>query len=177
MSDTLYILAASYDHVDDALSAYEEIEAAYRHVGSTRDFDATVIARAQDGEVEIVRRHDEAARHGTQVGLGWGIAAGAVAVLFPAVGIFGALAVGGGVGAALGHVAKHASRSMPREDLMRLGEVLDRGEAGLVVVYASEMAGRVTPAVSGASSTVRTTTSVPVDQLAADIRDAETAAR
>jgi uncharacterized membrane protein len=176
MSDTLYVLAASYDHVDDAVSAYEAIEAAYRHVGTTHDFDATVIARGEDGEVEIVRRHDEPARHGTQVGLGWGIAAGAVAALFPAVGIFGALAVGGGVGAALGHVAKHASRSMTRDDLMSLGEVLDRGDAGLVVVYASEMAGRITPAVDRASSTVRTTTTVSVDQLAAEIRDSETAA-
>jgi uncharacterized membrane protein len=177
MSDTLYVLAASYDELDDAVAAYDAIEAAYRHVGTNHDFDATVIARGDDGEVEIVRRHDEPARHGTQVGLGWGVAAGAVAVLFPGVGIFGALAVGGGTGAALGAVARHASRSMTREDLMTLGQVLDRGDAGLVVVFASEMAGRVTPAVSGATSTVRTTTSVSVDQLASEIRDAEAAAR
>jgi uncharacterized membrane protein len=175
MSDTLYVLAASYDDVEDALSAYEAIGAAYRHVGSSHDFDATVIAKNESGNVEIVRRHDEPTRHGTAVGLNWGLAAGAVAALFPAVGILGALAVGGGAGAALGAVAGHASGGMRREDLMTLGQVLDRGGAGLVVVYAPEMADRVAAAVTAASTTVRATASVSADQLAADIRATEAA--
>jgi uncharacterized membrane protein len=173
MSDTLYILAASYDDVEDALSEYEAIKVAYRHVGSSHDFDATVIARDEAGKVEIVRRHDEPTRHGTAVGLNWGLAAGAVAALFPAVGILGALAVGGGAGAALGAVAGHASSGMSRDDLMTLGQVLDEGDAGLVVVYASEMAGQVNANVTGARRIVRGTTSVTADQLAADIREAE----
>ena len=125
MSDTLYVLAAAYDRVDDALSGYEAIKVAYRHVGSSHDFDATVVAKNEAGKVEIVRRHDEPTRHGTAVGLNWGLAAGAVAALFPAVGILGALTVGGGAGAALGAMAGHASRGMSREDLMTLGQVLD----------------------------------------------------
>ena len=99
MSDKLYVLAASYDHVDDALAEYQAIEAAYRHVGTTHDFDATVIAKDDKGKVEIVRRHEEQKRHGAEVGFGWGLAVGAVAALFPAVGIIGALAAGGGAGA------------------------------------------------------------------------------
>ena len=114
MSDTLYVLAAAYDRVEHAISAFEAIKVAYRHVGSSHDFDATVVARNEVGEVEIVRRHDEPTRHGTAVGLNWGLAAGAVAALFPAVGILGALAVGGGAGAALGAIAGHASRSSRR---------------------------------------------------------------
>ena len=58
MSDVLYVLAASYDDVADALTEYEAIEVAYRHVGSSHDFDATVIARDDAGKVEIVRRHE-----------------------------------------------------------------------------------------------------------------------
>jgi uncharacterized membrane protein len=174
MSDTLYVLAASYDDVEDAVSEYEAIRVAYRHVGSSHDFDATVIARDAEGRVEIVRRHDEPTRHGTQVGLNWGLAAGAVAALFPAVGIFGALAVGGGAGAALGAIAGHTSRGMSRDDLMTLGEVLDEGAGGLVVVYASEMADRVASSVTRAKRTVRGTTRLTADQLAAEIREAET---
>ena len=169
MSDTLYVLAASYDKVDAALSDFEAIEAAYRHVGSTRDFDATVIAKNADGEVEIVRRHDEAKRHAKATGAGWGIAAGAVAVLFPAVGILGALAVGGGTGAAIAAATGHASRSMTRDDLMTLGHVLDEGDAGLVVVYASDMADRVGAGVSAAKRTVRATTTLSAEQLAAEM--------
>ena len=35
MSDTLYVLAASYENVEDALSESEAIKVAYRHVGSS----------------------------------------------------------------------------------------------------------------------------------------------
>ena len=130
MSDTLYVLAASYDDVVDALAAYESIKAAYRHVGSSHDFDATVIAKDPAGKVDLVRKHDEPTRHGAAVGLNWGLAAGAVAALFPAVGILGALAAGGGAGAALGALAGHAGAGMSRADLMTLGQVLDEGDAG-----------------------------------------------
>jgi hypothetical protein len=71
MSDTLYVLAASYDDVKDALAEYEAIKAAYRHVGSSHDFDATVIAKDEAGKVDLVRRHDEPTRHGAAIGLNW----------------------------------------------------------------------------------------------------------
>ena len=133
MSEMRYVLAASYDTVEDALAEFEAIEVAYKHVGTSLDFDATVIAKDEAGKVQIVRRHDEPKKHATDVGLGWGLAAGAVAALFPAVGIIGALAVGGGAGAALGALAGHAASGMTRDDLKALGEVLDSGDAGLVV--------------------------------------------
>jgi len=132
-----------------------------------------VIAKNEAGKVEIVRKHDEPTRHGTAVGLNWGLAAGAVAALFPAVGILGALAVGGSAGAALGAVAGHAGTGMSRDDLMTLGQVLDEGHAGVVVVYASDMADQVAANVTAASRTVRGTTRLTADQLAADIREAE----
>jgi uncharacterized membrane protein len=173
MGDTLYVLAASYDNVEDALAGYQAIEAAWRHVSSSHDFDATVVAKDETGKVQIVRRHDEPTRHGTAAGLGWGLATGAVVALFPAVGILGALAVGGGAGAALGAVAGHASRAMSRDDLKTLGEVLDKGDAGLVVVYPPEMADRVAVSVTAASSKVQATANITAEQLAADVRAAE----
>ena len=169
MSDVLYVMAASYDDVEDALAEYEAIKVAYRHVGSSHDFDATVITKDAAGRVDIVRGHDEAKRHSTAVGLNWGLAAGAVAALFPAVGILGALAVGGGAGAAIGALAGHANRGMTRTDLMTLGEVLDEGAAGLVIVYASDMADRVAAGVTAARRTVRATTTMTADELAASI--------
>jgi uncharacterized membrane protein len=170
---SLYVLAAAYDRLDDALAAYEAVDVAYRHVGSSHVFDATVIAKDEAGKVDIVRRHDEPTRHGTEVGFNWGLAAGAVAALFPAVGILGALAVGGGAGAALGHMAGHASNGMSREDLTALGQVLDEGEAGLVVAYASEMADRVNASVGSPRVTVRKTARVTPQELKA-ARDAVT---
>jgi len=172
MSEMRYVLAASYDTVDDALAEFEAIEVAYKHVGTSLDFDATVIAKDEAGKVQIVRRHDEPKKHATDVGLGWGLAAGAVAALFPAVGIIGALAVGGGAGAALGALAGHAASGMTRDDLKALGEVLDSGDAGLVVVYGPDMVDRVATSVQAATGRVRTTTDVSTEELAADLRAA-----
>jgi uncharacterized membrane protein len=173
LHETLYVLAASYDRVDDALVDYEAIEVAWRHVSSSHHFDATVVAKDETGKVQIVRRHDEPTRHGAATGLGWGLAIGAVAALFPAVGILGAVAAGGGAGAALGAVAGHAGGALGREDLKALGEVLDQGDAGLVVVYPPEMADRVATSVTAASAKVQATAGITGEQLAADVRAAE----
>ncbi len=132
-----------------------------------------MIAKQPDGKVEIVSRHDEPKREGTTVGLGWGLAAGAVAALFPAVGIVSALAIGGGSGAAIGALTHRAASGITREDLKALGEVLDQGHAGVVVVYGPDMADRVSSTIKLATSRVRATTDVSSEQLAADLREAE----
>ena len=161
MSENMYVLAASYDSVDQALADFEGIDAAFRHVGMSGEFDAIVIAKTKGSEIEIVRHHDEAARRARKLGIGWGLAAGMVAVLFPVVGILGAVAVGGGTGVAIGKVAHHAARGLSRDDLKLLGEVLDRGDAGLVVLDGSDMADRVTTGVTRATSTTFATTESP----------------
>jgi hypothetical protein len=56
---------------------------------------------------------------------------------------------------------------------MMLGQALDQGDAGLVVVYSSDMADQVAANVSSARRTVRGTTRLTADRLAADIREAE----
>jgi uncharacterized membrane protein len=176
MSEMMYVLAAAYDDVDTALAEYQALEVAFKHVGTSTDFDATVVAKQADGKVEIVSRHDETKREGTTIGLGWGLAAGAVAALFPAVGIVSALAIGGGAGAALGALTHRAASGITRDDLKALGEVLDQGHAGLVVVYGPDMADRVSGTITRATSHVRATTSMTPEQIAEHLREAEVAA-
>ena len=173
MSEMTYILAASYDDVDAAIADYEALEAAYKHVGTSLDFDATVVAREPGGNVKIVERHDEHQKQGTAVGLGWGLATGAVAALFPAVGIVSALAVGGGAGALIGHLTHKASSGISRDDLKALGEVLDQGHAGLVVVYGPDMADRVGSTITRATAKVHRTTDISLRELAAELRERE----
>jgi uncharacterized membrane protein len=168
MSDTLYVLAASYDRVEDAEAEYEAIEVAYRHVGTSHSFDAAVVAKDATGKVDVVRRHEEQKRHGAAVGLNWGLAIGAVAALFPAIGLIGGMAAGGGAGALLGALSGHANGGMRKEDLTAIGEVLERGDAGLVVVYSSDMADRVMTTVT-APHKVTATTTVTADQIAAEM--------
>ena len=98
-----------------------------------------------------------------------------MAALFPAVGILGALAVGGGAGAAIGAVSGHVSGGMPRHDLKELGEVLDEGSAGLIVVYATNVADQVAANIKAANRIVSKATDIAADELAREIKDAEQA--
>jgi uncharacterized membrane protein len=171
--DTLFIAAGSYASVDDAVADYEAVKALYREVKASHDFDAAVIARDENGKVKIVKKHEEPTRHGAAHGLGWGLAAGAVVALFPAVGIVGALAVGGGGGAAIGAVSGHVSGGMRRHDLKELGELLDEGEAGLIVAYATNMADQVAANIKAANRMISMETNIAADELAEELKAAQ----
>ena len=55
-----------------------------------------------------------------------------------------------------------------------MGEVLDRGNAGLVVVYGPDTADRVASNMTRARSKVRATTDISIEQLAAEVHAATT---
>ena len=173
--DALFVLAASYDSVDAAVADYEAVKALYREIKTSDDFDAAVIAKDDDGKVKIHKKHEEPTRHGAAHGLGWGLAAGAVAALFPAVGILGALTVGGGAGAAIGAVSGHVHHGMKRDDLKELGDVLDEGQAGLIVVYATNLADQVAANIKAANRIVSKETDMAADELAREIKETEMA--
>jgi uncharacterized membrane protein len=171
--DTLYVVAASYESVGDAVADYEAIKQLYYAVKTSDDFDAAVIDKDEEGKVHIVKKHEQPTRHGAAVGLGWGLAAGVAAALFPPVGILGALAVGGGAGAAIGAVTGHVSGGMERDDLKEVGEVLDAGQAGLIVVYATNMADQVAANIKAANRIVSKATDMQADALAEELKSAE----
>ena len=57
-----------------------------------------------------------------------------------------------GVGAAVGAggaVSGHFKGGMSNDDLKQLGAVLDKGEAGLIVIYATNMADQVAASIKG----------------------------
>ena len=85
------------------------------------------------------------------LGAGVGLATGVVVVLFPFAAIGGGLlAATTAGGAVLGAVAGHAAAGMSRHDLKELGEELDAGEAGLVVVGVSDMGSKIEKAMTKA---------------------------
>jgi uncharacterized membrane protein len=69
--DTLLVLAASYDDLAEAEADYEAVKALYREVKTSHDFDAAVVARNEDGKIEVVKKHEQPTRHGAAHGLGW----------------------------------------------------------------------------------------------------------
>jgi uncharacterized membrane protein len=149
--DTLFVYSGVYGKVEDALADYDAVHALHTEAGLIDAYDAAVVERRADGKVKIVKKHETPTRVGGVLGGGVGLATGLVIALFPAAAIGGGLLVAaGGGGALLGSLAGHAAAGMSRSDLKELGEGLDDGQAGLVVVAVSDMEAKVEAAMKHA---------------------------
>jgi len=149
--DMFFAYCGVYANVEDALADYDSVHAAQSEMGLVDAYDAVVIERKTDGKVKIVKKHETPARVGGVLGGGVGLATGLVVALFPAAAIgSGLLLATGGGGAILGVVAGHAAAGMSRSDLQELGESLDSGEAGLVVVAVSGRGAKIEAAMNRA---------------------------
>ena len=141
--DTFIVLAASYDTLGAAEADYHAVRSFYLMSGLLDSYDAAVITRDDAGKVRIVAKHEQPTRQGAWRGLGIGLVGGALVALFPAVGLGAGLLLGGAGGAGLGALAGHVTAGLKRADLKDLGELLDEGHSGLVVVAASHLGERV----------------------------------
>jgi uncharacterized membrane protein len=99
---------------------------------------------------------------------------GAAITLFPAAGI--SLAIGlleGAVGGTvIGAVAGHVSGGMKRSDLKDLGELLDDGTSGLVVVAATDLEAKVDAAITRAKKRATADLQADTDALKQEIERA-----
>jgi uncharacterized membrane protein len=149
--DTLFVFSGVYASTDDALADYDAVHALHTDAELIDAYDAAVVERRTDGKVKILKKHETPTRVGGVAGGGIGLATGLVIALFPAAAIGGGLLLAStGAGAALGALAGHAAAGMSRGDLKDLGEQLDAGEAGLVVVAVSDMQAKVEAAMKRA---------------------------
>jgi len=139
-SDGTFILVATYRDERAAREDYQVVKEAHAH-GLVGSYDAALVTKDMNGKI-----HENKDETGTRHGTWWGIAAGAVVgVLFPPS-IIGAAALGGVIGAVSGHVAKGMSRAQAKE----LGDFIDPGEAGLLVVGESKVEEAIAKAVTRA---------------------------
>jgi uncharacterized membrane protein len=142
-----------YSNVDDAEADYQAVHDLHTEDGLIDAYDAAIIERKDNGTVKIVKKHETPTRVGGMTGGTVGLATGLVIALFPAAAIGGGLlAATTGSGAALGALAGHAAAGMSRKDLKELGEQLDNGQAGLVVVAVSDMGAKIEGAMSRAGN-------------------------
>jgi uncharacterized membrane protein len=169
--DTFIAYVGVYDDVSDADADYQLVKDLHVKAGLIDSYDAAVIERRADGKVKITKKHETPTRAGGVLGGGVGLATGLVLVLFPLA------AVGGGLllattagGAVLGAVAGHAAAGMSRHDLKDLGEHLDAGQAGLVVVGVSDMGAKIERAMKKARK-------VEAKELKADTAEIEADAK
>ena len=168
--DTFFAFIGVYDDVADALADYDLVKALHTEADLIDAYDAAVVERRDDGKVKIVKKHETPTRVGGVLGGGIGLATGLVVALFPAAAGGGLLAGTTAGGALLGAVTGHAAAGMSRGDLKDLGEQLDDGTAGLVVVGVSDMEAKIEAAMKHARK-------VEAKQLKADAKAIEADAK
>ncbi len=122
--EPVFLFIATYDNEEDAKTDYEAVKALHKEnmIGT---YDAAVITKGENGKVHV-NKHEKPTQHGAWTGVAVGAVIG---ILFPPGLIIGA-AAGGLVGGAIGHFWK----GMSRKDVKELGEMLDDGEAALLIV-------------------------------------------
>jgi uncharacterized membrane protein len=76
------------------------------------------------------------------------------------------LGVGAAVGAGIGAVSGHFKGGMSNDDLKQLGAVLDKGEAGLIVIYATNMADQIAASIKAENRFVSDQIDADADELA-----------
>ncbi len=172
-NDFLYIMAASYANVEDARADFAGVKSLYDEIQVSHVFDAAVLTKDDKGKVKIDETYQAGAQHGAAVGLAGGLAVGLVAALFPPVGIGMALVAGGLGGATLGSIAGHYKTGLGRGELKELGDALDNGEAGLVVVYAGNYAEQVGKIIKTENKYISQLNDEAADQLTAELKAAE----
>ena len=171
--DTFLIYAGVYGDTHDAIADYEVIKDLHTEANLIDAYDAAVVERREDGKVKIVKKHETPTRAGGVLGGGVGLATGLVVALFPAAAIGGGLLASTTAGGALlGAIAGHAAAGMSRKDLKEIGEQLDEGQAGLVVVAVSDMEAKVEQAMEKASKVEKKELKSDAHQLELDAKEA-----
>jgi len=125
--DAVFIYIGTYPGEAAARADYDVVKELHA-AGAVGTYDAAVITKDAAGKVHV-NKDEMATRHGA-----WGgAAAGAVVgILFPPAIIGTAL-----VGAAVGGIGGHLWRGMSRADVKEFGDIIDAGQAALIVVGAS----------------------------------------
>jgi uncharacterized membrane protein len=176
--DTFMAYVGVYNKVADAESAYELVKDLHTEAGLIDAYDAAVIERKEGGKVKITKKHETPTRVGGVLGGGVGLATGLVVAIFPFAAIGGGLlAATTGGGAILGAVAGHAAAGMSRADLKDLGEQLDEGQAGLVVVAVSDMGAKVEAAMEKAAKVEKKELKADNAEIEKDAKEAESEAK
>jgi uncharacterized membrane protein len=174
--DTFVVFVGVYGDVEDAEADYQAVKDLHTEAGLLDAYDAAVIVHREDGKVKITKKHETPTRVGGVLGGGVGLATGLVVALFPFAAIGGGLLLGATAGGALiGSLAGHAAAGMSRHDLKELGEQLDEGQAGLVVVGVADMEARVDEAMKKAEKVEKKQLKADNAAIEADAKEAEEA--
>src|ERR1017187_2384891 len=128
--DAVFIYIGTYPSEAAAQADYDIVKD-LQAAGAVGTYDAAVVTKDDEGKVHV-NKDEMATRHGA-----WGGAAvGAlIGILFPP-----AIIASAAGGAAAGGVGGHLWRGMSRADVRELWEIIDDGQAALVIAGESKVA-------------------------------------
>jgi len=145
----------AYDSVDDAKADFDGIKALHANMW-IGPYDGALFAKEEGGKVKILDRDSV----GTGVGAAAGVLVGGfIGLIFPPSILAGA-AVAGTAGGILGHLFG----GFKRKDIAELGDMLDEGAAGIVMI------GVATPEM-GADLYMKRAAKVAKKQVDADAKE------
>ena len=127
--DAVFIYIGTYPSEAAARYDYDAVKDLHA-AGAVGTYDAAVVTKDDAGKVHV-NKDEMATRHGA-----WGGAAvgAVVGILFPP-----AVIASAAVGAAVGGVGGHLWRGMSRSDVKEFGDIIDDGQAALVIVGESKL--------------------------------------
>src|SRR5208283_216274 len=127
--DAVFIYIGTYPSEAAARDDYDVVKDLHA-AGAVGTYDAAVVTKDDAGKVHV-NKDEMATRHGA-----WGGAAvgAVVGILFPP-----AIIATAAVGAAVGGIGGHLWRGMSRADVKELGDIIDDGQAALVIVGESKL--------------------------------------
>jgi uncharacterized membrane protein len=162
--EAVFIYIGTYPSEAAARADYDVVKDLHA-VGAVGTYDAAVVTKDDAGKVHE-NKDEMATRHGA-----WGGAAvGAlIGLLFPP-----AIIASAAVGAAVGGVSGHLWRGMSRADVKELGELIDDGQAALVIVGESKVAEAVDKAGLKSDKQVAKELDVKSKDLDKAVREAAT---
>ena len=143
-TDGTFIFVATYPDEAAAREDYQVVKELHAR-GLVGAYDAAVVTKDAKGKVHE-NKDETATRHGAW----WGVAVGAAVGVIFAPTVIGAAAVGGVIGAVTGHLAK----GMPRSTAKELGDFIEPGQAGLLVVGESKVEAAIQKAVTRAEKRI-----------------------
>jgi uncharacterized membrane protein len=161
-ADGVFIFIGTYADEASARSDYEVVKELHL-AGAVGTYDAAVVTKDADGKVHA-NKDEMATRHGA-----WGGAAvgAVVGILFPPSIIGSAI-----VGAAVGGVSGHLWRGMSRADVKEFGELIDQGQAALIIVGETTLQAALDKAVLKAEKHVAKQLDMSVKDVDAAVREA-----
>ncbi len=124
----VFLFVGTYASEGDARADFDAVKALHRE-GVIGTYDIAMVTKDGQGKVHV-KKHEKPTEHGVWTGVAVGALVG---ILFPPSII--ATGVAGGVA---GGLVGHLWRGMSRADVKELGELIDDGEAALVIVGESK---------------------------------------